>query len=200
MRPFAAFLVVLLALTSLFAVSAAPPTAGPTPLLRLHRATFDARAQSSATPSATLTAVRDPYAILQFRGPITLDDRAALENTGVKLLEYLPDYAYLVRGDAAQLAAAEHLPQIYARTPFTLADKLAPSLLRALARGEASLGQFQIIGWPDDDGALRRDLRALAKTALAPSSRPAPRRCCRSPACLLCAGSSRSAIRGCSTT
>jgi hypothetical protein len=168
MRVFAIFFVVLLALTSLCAAAAAAP-AGPRPLLRLHRATFDARSQSSATSSAARD-VRDPYAIIQFRGPITLADRAALVATGVKPLEYLPDYAYVVRGDAAQLAAAERLPQVYARTPFTAADKLAPSLLRALARGDAGLGQFQIIGWPDDSGALRRDLRALVNPASSPSA------------------------------
>src|SRR6185436_504338 len=101
-------------------------------------------------------------AILQLRGPITFTDRLALEGTGVKLLEYLPDFAYLARGTPQQLAAAARLPQVYARTPFTLADKFAPSILRALTRGENVVGPVQIIGWPDDHGALARDLAARA--------------------------------------
>lgn len=162
MRPLGICIVAFLALSSLAAVSAAP--AGPAPLLRLHRATFDARA-GGAIPSAALAATADPYAIIQFRGPITPADRAALEATGVTPLEYLPDFAYLVRGDAAQFAAAERLPQVYARAPFTLADKLAPALLRALARGESGQGQYRVVGWPGDNGALRRDLRAMSGAA-----------------------------------
>ncbi|MGD9101540.1 MAG: S8 family serine peptidase, partial [Anaerolineae bacterium] len=135
----------------------------PGPQLRLHRMAFDALAPYQPALTMALTAAAPgPYAIIQLRGPITLADRAALERTGLELLEYLPDYAYLVRGSAAQLAAADRLPQVYARTPFTLADKLAPALLRALARGDSALGPVHIVGWPDDEGALARDLRAIA--------------------------------------
>jgi subtilisin family serine protease len=140
-------------------VSASPPD----PLLRLHRATFDARiAGQSAPVPEWAAAAPGSYAIIQLRGPITIADRAALEQTGVTLLEYLPDFAYLVRGAPAQLAAAAHLPQVYARAPFTLADKLAPALLRALARGEADFGPVRVWGWPNDASALASDLHTLA--------------------------------------
>jgi subtilisin family serine protease len=135
----------------------------PEPQLRLHRATFDARTPEPAAPASTFAAAAPgPYAIIQFRGPVTVADRAALEQTGVTLLEYLPDFAYLARGTADQLDAAARLPQVYARTPFTLADKLAPALLRALARGETSFGPVRVVGWPDDAGQLARDLSAAA--------------------------------------
>jgi hypothetical protein len=133
------------------------------PQLRLHRMAFDAPAAGQPALKMALTAAAPgPYAIIQLRGPIAPADRAALERTGLELLEYLPDYAYLVRGSAAQLAAAERLPQVYARMPFTLADKLAPALLRALARGDSTLGRVHIVGWPDDEGALAHDLCAIA--------------------------------------
>ena len=135
----------------------------PEPQLRLHRATFDARATEPAAHASTFAAAAPgPYAIIQFPGPVTVADRAALEQTGVTLLEYLPDFAYLARGTADQLDAAARLPQVYARTPFTLADKLAPALLRALARGETSFGPVRVVGWPDDAGQLARDLSAAA--------------------------------------
>ena len=135
----------------------------PEPQLRLHRATFDARATEPAAHASTFAAAAPgPYAIIQFGGPVTVADRAALEQTGVTLLEYLPDFAYLARGTADQLDAAARLPQVYARTPFTLADKLAPALLRALARGETSFGPVRVVGWPDDAGQLARDLSAAA--------------------------------------
>ncbi len=141
MRHSSLFLTIVLALSALFSAGTVQGTADPPPQLRLHRATFDAR----------------------------MPGRAALEQTGVRPLEYLPDYAYLVRGNPAQLGAAARLLRVYARVPFTIADKLAPSLLRALARGDANVGQFQIVGWPDDRGELHRDLSAMRNVA-APSS------------------------------
>jgi hypothetical protein len=127
------------------------------PPLRLHRTTL-------AVPLSPVlaAAVPGPYAIIRLRGPITPADRQAIEQTGVTLLEYVPDYAYLVRGTPARLDAAVHLPQVQGQAPFTLADKLAPALLRAIARGDGALGQVHIVGWPDDHGALARDVQALA--------------------------------------
>ncbi len=134
----------------------------PQPQLRLHRGTFDVQTATQLGPTSALAATASgPYAIIQLHGPITVADRTALEQTGVKLLEYLPDYAYLVRGSAAQLEAATRLPQVYARTPFTLADKLAPAFLLMLARGDSFAGQVRIIGWPDDTGRLARDLQTI---------------------------------------
>src|SRR5262245_2847106 len=116
MRRFALFVVVVLALSSWLGVGAAPRSTAAPPRLRLHRAIFDARAASRGAPTAALAAAASgPYAIVQFGGPIASADRAALEQTGVTLLEYLPDYAYLVRGDADQLAAArseEHTSEL----------------------------------------------------------------------------------------
>src|SRR5574341_1703799 len=133
------------------------------PLLRLHRAIFDAQTASPSAPAAEwAVAAPGSYAIIQLRGPITVADRAALEQTGVTFLEYLPDFAYLVRGAADQLDAAARLPQVYARTPLTLADKLAPALLRALALGATDYGPLWVVAWPDDAGALARDLSAAA--------------------------------------
>ena len=75
-----------------------------------------------------------------------------------------------MRGDTAQLAAAATLPQVERRLPFTNADKLAPALLRALARGDTTVGKLRIIGWPGDSGELQRDLRVVAISATAPAS------------------------------
>ena len=136
------------------------PTPGPQ--LYLHRGTLDIRtAQQLAPTSSTAAAAPGPYGIVQLYGPITLADRQALEQTGVRLLEYLPDYAYLVQGTDAQREAAARLPQVYAHTSFTLADKLAPALLRAVARGDTSIWQVRIIGWRGEEGTLARKLETL---------------------------------------
>lgn len=160
------FLIVIALLVQSLAVTMVAqytPTPSPDPILRLHRGTFDARAWQRQVPATALAAAAPgPYAIIQFNGPVTAADRATLEGTGVELLEYLPDFAYLVRGTGSQLEAAARLPQVYVRLPFTVADKLAPSLLRAMRRGEQEMGPVRIIGWPDEEsGSLQRDLAAI---------------------------------------
>ena len=133
----------------------------PTPLLRLHRDEFDAKAVDQQAAIASLAAAPGPYAIIQLHGPVTVADRVALEQTGLKLLEYLPDFAYLVQGTPDQLEAAACLPQVYARTSFTLADKLAPSLLQAVTRGDRDLGQLRVMRWPEGQGVSSQGLQTL---------------------------------------
>nr|MBA3471323.1 hypothetical protein [Herpetosiphonaceae bacterium] len=90
-------------LTSVLGQTTAQAT--PPPRLRLHRGTFDLQAPPATAAVAELSrAAPGTYDIIQFRGPITLADRTALEKTGVSILEYLPDYAYLVEGTAVQLS------------------------------------------------------------------------------------------------
>jgi uncharacterized repeat protein (TIGR01451 family) len=63
------------------------------------------------------------------------------------------------------------LPQVAGSAPLTLADKLDPALLSALARGETLADRVRVLGWPNDDaGALERDLRAASINATAPAS------------------------------
>ncbi len=134
-----------------------------TPQLRLHRGTFDAQEQGRfASSEVAGQAAPGSYSIIQFNGPVTAADRAMLKRTGVTILEYLPDYAFLVQGTEAQLNKAGILANIYARVPFTLADKLAPSLLGAIQNGQKDLGRQHIIAWPGQDEALARDLSALS--------------------------------------
>ncbi|HJZ45520.1 MAG TPA: S8 family serine peptidase [Roseiflexaceae bacterium] len=159
MRLSALLLVVALLAASLATAAAAP--SNPMPRLWLHRTLLDQTPRSIAAARA-LSAPSGPYAIVQLRGPIAPADRAALEQTGVALLEYVPDFAYLVRGSPDQIAAAARLPQVVSQAALTLADKLDPRLLRALARGDASVGQVRVLGWPDDGGTLDRDMRAAA--------------------------------------
>lgn len=171
MRRLALPLLVVTLLATSLAKSNAQPAA--TPQLYLHRAIL---ASGGAAQSSTLrvqalgAAAPGQRAIIQFGGPIAPADRAALERTGVRLLEYLPDFAYLVAGDAAQLAAAARLPGVYARAPLTLADKLAPALLRALARGDRALESVRVFGWPDDPAGPAPSLRTAGLNAAAPLS------------------------------
>lgn len=126
------------------------------PELRLQRSglTGESVAAGLETAVANLT-------ILQFRGPITANDRQALEKTGITILEYIPQYAYLVRGTPEQLSTASRLPQLYSQTPFLLADKLSPAFQQSLAEGNKEIGLVHITGWPDQKEQLLNDLSAL---------------------------------------
>lgn len=151
------------------------------PLLRLHRGTFDAASQANVQASAELAAVTPDVAVIQFSGPIRTADRDALEATGVSILEYIPDFAYLVEGSEAQLAAAAKLPAVYAQVPLLAADKLAPQLLAALTGMDTfQAAEVSVQPWPGQgpqltDALLQlgvdpnqpltaRQLRALAAT------------------------------------
>lgn len=155
-----ALLVLMLALSSVAGIAAQPARLSSGPQLYLHRGTFDITQGSSAALSQSLAAASSSYAIVQFRGPITIADRQELEQTGLQVVEYLPDFAYLVRGTVAQRAAATRSSRVYGVAPFTVADKLAPSLLQALARGSTDIGTVHLIGWPDDQGTLAQATRA----------------------------------------
>ncbi|NOK59372.1 MAG: hypothetical protein GFH27_549283n168 [Chloroflexi bacterium AL-W] len=173
MRVSALFLLIVLWASSFATINTTQPTdySNDAPQLYLHRATFDARTPQLAAATPELAAAATPHAIIQFSGPITTADREALEQTGVQILEYLPDYAYLVAGTSAQLATAEQLPQVYAHVPFTAADKLAPTLLRALERGDTDLGQIRVSGWDGQSNVAQHELHTAAIDTSMPLSR-----------------------------
>ena len=160
MRVSALFILLVLWASSFATINATQltNTSYDAPQLHLHRATFDAKTPQLTATAPELAAVSTPHAIIQFRGPITTADREALEQTGVQILEYLPDYAYLVEGTSSQLATAEQLPQVYTRIPFTIADKLAPALLQALERGDNDLGQLRVSGWNGQNAIAQQAL------------------------------------------
>jgi|GEM_PF-3410159 hypothetical protein len=155
MRLFGMVTLLLALLASASGVGAGAPARAAYPSLYLRRATL--------TP-ATLPAspIVGAVQIVQLSGPITTSDRAMIERTGVEILEYLPEYAYVVRGTPSQFAEIAHLPQVLAVLPLTAADKMAPALLTAAQQGRLRLADMQIIPWPGQASQLQSDLRAFA--------------------------------------
>jgi hypothetical protein len=150
---------VVLGMLALIAPVAARPAEPPK--LRLHRGTFDARLGVGLSVADGLADAAPDLAIIQFAAPIAPAEQAALRATGVEVLEYIPDNAYLVRGDTAQRDAAARLPNVYARAAFLPADKLAPELLAGLAKGEIAQPIHLLLrSWPGRAGALAADLAA----------------------------------------
>jgi serine protease AprX len=101
------------------------------PRLRLHRGDLDAR--RAGGPAVAAERENAAFRYVQFGGPTGASEVAALQATGVTVLEYVPEHAFLVRGTPEQLLATERLPGVYATAAFASADKLAPALLGALA-------------------------------------------------------------------
>src|SRR5689334_19546501 len=64
--------------------------------------------------------------IVQYKGVITADDRAALEQRGLKILTYIPDDAYLVTGPVRAIQGLEQVQQVQAVVPFMSSWKLSP--------------------------------------------------------------------------
>ena len=83
MRAFAWFVVVAL-FAACLAITGAAPSAH-APQLWLNSAILAGAPRSAA--ARALSAPGGPYAIIQLRGPIAPADRAALEQTGLTLLE-----------------------------------------------------------------------------------------------------------------
>lgn len=115
------------------------------PMLRLHRGTFDGK-QAQRSSSMLSSAVAN-YTIIQFFQPPTIKQRAALEQTGVQIIEYIPDYAYLVRGSDDQFATAAKIDGVYGRFAWTIADKLAPSVLDFVQSNANQAMQVRVIDW-----------------------------------------------------
>ncbi len=73
------------------------------PLIRLQNTTFDPLAKGAATQSAAAPSERASdgkgYYILQFMGPIIDAWKSDAEAAGAELLEYIPDFAFIIRAD-----------------------------------------------------------------------------------------------------
>lgn len=125
------------------------------PVLRLHRTLLQQRGHTLQSIPQALQLSYPDYAIIQYAGPIQVQDRARLEATGLSILEYLPDYAYLVRGTSTQLEAAASLPRVYARHAFLTMDKLEPTLLSALIDERLNRSvELTIQAWPGQERQL----------------------------------------------
>jgi serine protease AprX len=155
-------LLLLALLTTLSAATPGVARRAAEPRLYLHRGVIDARAEP-ALASAELAAVSPGLALVQFDGPLGAAQRAALEGLGLSVLDYIPDYAYLVRGDQAALRAAERLPGFYGRLSLRAADKLSPELLQAILSAKYDQPvQLTIWAWPGREQAMAAELAAAA--------------------------------------
>ena len=69
------------------------------------------------------------YWILKLKGPIYEKDREGIELRGSEIIDYLPNYAYIIRTDNPELLAS--LPQVEWMGPVKPEYKLSPLLLKS---------------------------------------------------------------------
>ncbi|MCU1347520.1 MAG: peptidase and subtilisin kexin sedolisin [Acidobacteria bacterium] len=109
---------------------AATKTAVPDYSLRLKTGSFDPLARMRAQATAPPVASTEPaYAIVQFRRSLTRDERTAVQRKyGLRLTDYIPNFAYLERVDGATLRSLAQDPLYRAHVPYSAAFKISPDI------------------------------------------------------------------------
>ena len=84
--------------------------------IRLQQAVFDPLQEEPPTPSGlnrtAVSASGPDYYFVQFAGPILAEWRADLEKQGAEIMDYVPDFAYIVRMDEQTLDRVTQLQTI----------------------------------------------------------------------------------------
>lgn len=138
-------------------VSAAAACRGDEPVrLHLRAGVFDpvaepppipsSRSADSGTASGLATAPTDArYHIVQCAGPILASWPEIIEQSGARLIAYLPDFAYIVRAPVSALDALRQLDFVRWVGPMLPAYKIEPELLGK--RGEVDV---TVVTFPDE--------------------------------------------------
>lgn len=134
-------------------------------LLRLKYATFDPRAGWPRLPESLAV---DAYPgngegayIVQFHGPIQDGWTEQIGSLGARVIDYLPDYAFLVWMDGRSRAEVERLPAVRWVGIYQPAFKLSPNLDRTRPL-------YRVVLFPDADRAA---VEARLKTLNTPTNR-----------------------------
>ncbi len=109
-----------------------PETEATGPQLYLLVASFDPLADPSLSSSAAVAV--DGYYLVQFEGPITPADREALSSAGVRIFDYVPDFAFLVKMEDTVRDAVAALPQVRWVGAYRPEYRIAPELAEIAAQ------------------------------------------------------------------
>ncbi len=103
------------------------------PVIQLQFATFDPLAgepQIAPRLQATIARGGTTTYLVQFSAPVLAEWKNAVEQTGARLYDYIPDYAFIARMDAATAQRVRALPMVrwvgYYHPAYRLAADLAP--------------------------------------------------------------------------
>jgi hypothetical protein len=124
------------------------------PHIRLKSRTFDphARTALAATPAQANTANQHGLFLIQFNGPVQEAWKTAVQQTGVRLYGYVPDYTFIARLNKATPEQLQQLPFVRWVGPYLATDKLDVGLANVL---------------PQSNGAITVDIQTLPDADLA---------------------------------
>jgi hypothetical protein len=184
---------ILLIAASAFLAHAAPPLQGPlpdgkTPIsvtsassepsplfegegipIRLAGGQFDPLS-GSGLPVLTAGMTLDSYPgdgtgyyLVQFNGPITEADKAGLTQAGAEILDYIPDFTFIVKMNNATRSALASTGNVRWVGLYQPAYRVAPSLLQAyVATGRSETLELVVVTFKGEDiDQVARQLRAL---------------------------------------
>jgi subtilisin family serine protease len=121
--------------------------------IRLQQATFDPLAESPALPPVlagfSASGPAHDYFLVQFDGPIQAQWRSDLKASGIEVLDYVPDFAYLVRAPAQ--ADLQRLTPETVRWvgPYLPAFRLANPLVELVESGPTgAVSELIVRGFP----------------------------------------------------
>ena len=117
--------------------------------------------EAAARRTSALPAAGKALRLVQFPGPIQPSWYAALEATGVRVVTYIPENAYLVWGTPAQLAAVQRLPDLQWEGEYRPADKVDPS-----AKGAKGAYSVQLV---EDDAENPATLSLVGSVSTKPA-------------------------------
>ena len=143
-------LIILIAAPGL---SAGPTQAGAAAQIRLQYASFDPLSGEPDLPAAQtqhLEPGQPAMALVQFNGPVLPEWKAALEAAGVRLYDYVPDYAFLTRLDGKTAEAVRGLPFVRWVGAYHPAYRMPASLGTASEAVQAPL-ELNVQALPDAD-------------------------------------------------
>lgn len=152
--------------------------------LYLAAGTIDLATAPSLLDNLNAHITPDAYYVIQLDGPMTRDRRAAITDTGLELLDYIPMNAYIVRGATINVAAIRGLSFVRWLGEYRPQWRISPEIPKVRAyqdadrramndRGEKRLAVSLMRG-----ADLTRAARVIEQQALAINEvLPAPDRC-----------------------
>jgi hypothetical protein len=108
------------------------------PTITINGITLDPSAQRVALRSASLLSADahdSDYLLVQTKGPLTREQRTALEKTGAKILEFVPQDTYVCRYTGTDLKKIRALPFVTWVNTYLRGFKIHPALIPAPAPG-----------------------------------------------------------------
>ena len=102
-----------------------------TPQIHLQYASFDPLGGEPFVPAEqrmSIASLETATYLLQFSGPVREEWKAAVTQAGVRLYDYVPDYAFIARMDVAVASKVQELPYVRWVGLYHPAYRFSPAL------------------------------------------------------------------------